>query len=501
MSTEVNTITELENWIQDLALKSAKDQTIQLSSLRARRNELASPLCRTPFEVLQRILHRLVESHYRLPWELFVTTEGLNLPDNMCTFTAIFAVCTHIRLVALASPVLWSYIQINMGPKWTELCLERAKSFNLVVLQYSAPDAGYTVLQDEEQDAVILHALSPRTRELHLDGLRLNAKEHLPFSPLQIHWPNLRCLSWNRGCGSAVELDSHFLGGQTSLLTSLSLRSVPLSEVVVFPALIYLCLRDVNVQHGLSDVLRTLEQAPLLEYLYLDDVRVRMYGRTSEESSQKIVLPYLSALILVGGVVEVATLLRVLPTPLIKIWISVKTNVWDAEKPIENALQEEVIQRMHQITGEDPIPDLYHGRSKKWELSLKYSRPSGWSATYINACNRPDGYLPLLNTFRQIRLLKTGRPIIAAALKNLGAWFLQLERLSVLQAGIEQLRLQDWLRARVANGSRLKCLVVRMMGKIQTTEFAEVKDEIIREGLVDILCTERPDTIWKRIAD
>jgi hypothetical protein len=338
---EAGTVTELESQIQNLLASHrgpSREQAAQLSALRTRRNELASPLCRVPFDVLQQILHTVVDSHFDR-WQAFVDVREVRWPRQ--PIAAASQTCAYIRRVALISPALWAHIDVGGSAEWRRICLRRSYPCELIVhASHSGEDA------EPGEWITTLRTLPGRTRELYLNGLFLFTRAGP--QPLWMPWPGLRCLSMSLGWPGHISLDARFLGGQTAALTRLSLWDVALACTLAFPSLVSLCLRAMDLARsagGLADFLRTIAHSPRLEYLHLDDVAA---PHGADARPRPIVLPRLHTLVLTGWAPDVAVLLRGLPDPSAEARIDAETRSSDS---VPNPFQEEVERRMRQMGG------------------------------------------------------------------------------------------------------------------------------------------------------
>jgi hypothetical protein len=82
---------------------------ISKNLLQARRNTVASPLCRLPFDVLSPILYDVfLREQQALGLRSFRC-----LPEARYGWLQFINVCTYVRRVAVESPQLWSFISLN----------------------------------------------------------------------------------------------------------------------------------------------------------------------------------------------------------------------------------------------------------------------------------------------------------------------------------------------------------------------------------------------------
>jgi hypothetical protein len=212
---------------QIAALEEAKayyhgDYRPQLFVLRSRRNELASPLCRLPLDVLKHILALVVEERHRL-YDRFLL-QYLVLEGGWIN---VFAVCGHIRAAALGSPTLWRCIYLIGRPDWRKFCLERSRQCDLVLVFNPEDDP-----DDRRHDPELLIAHVGRAQEVHIHVEKQSSNTKIQASVLQQHLPRLRTLAYSAMEASPVMLDAGFMGGRTASLTSLSLHAVTLSSSV-----------------------------------------------------------------------------------------------------------------------------------------------------------------------------------------------------------------------------------------------------------------------------
>jgi ribonuclease HI len=92
--------------------------------LQTRRNRL-SPLCRLPVDIIRLILDIVVHSQHKIPSTS--THEGIhNIYGEPVVWLRVVNVCAYIRSIAIASPNLWSHIDLFKNLNWNSLCISRA---------------------------------------------------------------------------------------------------------------------------------------------------------------------------------------------------------------------------------------------------------------------------------------------------------------------------------------------------------------------------------------
>jgi hypothetical protein len=83
-----------------------------------RRYNALMPLCRLPAEVVVRIIGHMQDHH--------TLDEDLRFLPRDRTWRTIMGACTRLRMIAISSPVVWSFIDHRWPRRWVELCLSRA---------------------------------------------------------------------------------------------------------------------------------------------------------------------------------------------------------------------------------------------------------------------------------------------------------------------------------------------------------------------------------------
>jgi hypothetical protein len=473
------TIDALDEQIRDAQSNAGETDPSQIFSLCARRNTLASPLCRIPAEILQEILHEIILVCFELQSRYSGVVPTTTLPAS--GYSAAFATCTHIRSLALDSPIVWSYIHLGQAPEWIDLCIERARSSPLTLVMWPRTPAY------EER----LAALFTRTKELIVHLLGRGWASPLVLARL-LHDPMPHLYSLMVSTNPALELGSHFLEGKPTLLTRLNLHQVDVISIACLPALVDLRLHNVKISRSMADLIQTLGNSPLLEYVSVSAI----HCVEREVVSMRIELPHLQNLNLDADIFSVSVLLRNLPDPSSNLSIRIRTCKYDLKNATSIALQHKVLDRLRRRSETDMLFQIVAEEGPRWSLRLSHLE----EASYVNTF--PVGYefQPLLLSALSSLVIhpRSGSILFAAAAKNPAVWFPMVQHVVIEQKEIEQLGIQAWLRARVNADSRLMTLTVMLRGTEQSPELADAKAEIIKEELVDYLRIPGANTVWTR---
>jgi hypothetical protein len=315
-STVMDTFETLDH---DIAL--AKEQTANTQAhtstrhLQTRRNALV-PLCRLPIDILHRVF-----DFCELSERLFVeeNVRGGGHPHRrQSQWVHLINICTHTRAIALATPVLWTWIDLNRT-RWTELCLSRAEQCPLRIFysgdgHWSHPEAAVRRKK--------LVELLPRALEIDvaLAWLRIEETDAIE-AVLNSKLPYVRNLAFTydwlkRGppLAPAHIISPSFLGGSSSSLLTLKLGKIMLtSGSIQLPRLIRLELGKVIVQQRFQIVLDFLAHAPCLEHVDLGQLSLEAVDKN--EHFRPIHLPALHTLAYGAEASWVVPLIHLLPTP------------------------------------------------------------------------------------------------------------------------------------------------------------------------------------------
>jgi hypothetical protein len=224
-------------------------------ALRTRRN-LLTTLGRLPVDVLGRLLDMIV-CESRLAWE---DDDDQRPPNDWMRFVGT---CRRVRDVALASPLIWAYVDPANSPRWIALCKERAALCPLSVWYHGVP----------KSDTELWKNLLPLTAELRIRNLHMHPLLHLYMETAMTH-PRPLLSVFQYSTDMPYALTEAFVAGAGASLTQLILTSVyvPAHSIEVhFPRLSYLELSDVRL-HRPQDVLQLLRQCAELEDLRLHNV-------------------------------------------------------------------------------------------------------------------------------------------------------------------------------------------------------------------------------------
>jgi hypothetical protein len=308
---------ELDEDIVDLEQQS-EAISAELMKIKRYRNSFA-PLCRMPAEVLE-LIFGLVQfgrdTRASAPWAAY------NAKWIVCT-----QVCHHLRGVALDTPSLWAFISPRPAfGAWETLCIERAGES---MLEVGSP--GYVFRYETAGDGMVALRSLPawalaRVRRityrfvLHEELHAVEAFEGVVNTPL----PAVESV-W---CDLGYEgLPAGFLGGSSSTLTSLTLRSAAFGSFVadsdfgeVKSAPVLPALRHLDIQIRLLDALdqlaALLRDATSLETLIIDGDDTVLSEPMVPEDLQDLTLPHLRSLRITGVASVIHGLMNVIsPAP------------------------------------------------------------------------------------------------------------------------------------------------------------------------------------------
>jgi hypothetical protein len=300
-----------------------------------------NPFCRLPAEILQQILGILVCDGYESALDLLESPirSGLDLVESSTDWKQIMLVCSHLRRLAVESPLLWTHIHVTRwNVEWVQLCAERAGSAPKIlsideemwamrgyyhstsILQSLMDSAADLRIQLEDGDfqpqsahriAVNRDQSTPEIEDLPLS---LQTRGRLMLDRLEEPMPFLECLQLILPESRPFYLGSEFLGGRTSLLTQLSLWEVYLGiDLPALPALLDLNLRDMSAR-SLPQLITFVNYSPRIKRLALH--RVCLAEPTTEHDSVPTVhLAQLQVLVVRCDAEVLRRLLPLLPPP------------------------------------------------------------------------------------------------------------------------------------------------------------------------------------------
>jgi hypothetical protein len=305
--------TQLAHTGELVAELHSKDEDLlaQRRQLCTRRNEVASPLCRLPVEIVQNIVEHLISPFFSHVDDVSTLPEGEPQFSDTNGWIVVAGVCTRLRAVILASGHLWARIDWTSCKQWRDLCIERAGSAPLHI-HTSAHRAIHEPLAAwiPRAHTLVLHTDHFDPEDAHALAMALDRP-----APL-LH--TLYYTSMGRSRRPNFRLNAlFFMGGQTSSLTRLVLVNVPSpSSGLCFPALIHLDIYDCVFSDVLeaNALLDLVAAAPQLERLFLNFIDLA-YELPISIPRSRLVLPRLSYLGLSATVEALQQFMPHLPTP------------------------------------------------------------------------------------------------------------------------------------------------------------------------------------------
>jgi hypothetical protein len=257
-------IAAAQDEITRLRIRIAHMKT-RLSLLRIRRNALV-PFSRLPSDVVSHIIAFLVRIDH-IPFVKDASMMSLSQLQNpfgkRAAWISILGVCTNVRALAINTPLLWSFIDLDARPEWIRLCIARASTSPLLVAT-ATPAQQYT-------DKII--SWREQIKTLYLGAERFNDAGMIYASDM----PSLRAAYFTgQHSRSPVPfpfvIHSTFLRGASSCLTRLVINRARFVAAPSFPNLSYLDLCQIDCDANPDHVLDFVEKSPALEELYINDV-------------------------------------------------------------------------------------------------------------------------------------------------------------------------------------------------------------------------------------
>jgi hypothetical protein len=279
----------------------------QLLLLKQRRNSLV-PVCRLPPELLARVFS-IVQR------EDDPTDDPTDDPDfafdrRVRGWPRVTRVCTHFRVVAIQTPMLWNVHDFNRPVStWRQLCLARAAGTPSCIRIIDGRGAEHLC----------------RAWKAIVEIINNRNTNHEVFDAITA--PHLRVLSVNQPLydhrSSEFEITSSFLGGSLPLTTHFMLEgiSILLSKAPRMPLLRRLVLHDIQTPVNLEAMLELFEHSSMLEeislrFISLDNNRQALMDESAVTSVPKRVsLPHLKSLSFEDSPKKVAAFVRLLPIP------------------------------------------------------------------------------------------------------------------------------------------------------------------------------------------
>jgi hypothetical protein len=249
------------------------DQEIEMLELKARRNMLR-PLCCLPVEILGLILYfSQIPLRVDVNGSRYIRTR-LRTYDRC--WTEYTRVCRRIRSVALETPYLWTFIEINRVDKpsaWTELCARRAKD---CLLEIYVP-ADHSI----RSTGMGVHLGRYLGRARSLEAYMTQHQPHMTNSRSQHAIVNMSMpVLEEMHCGMAGNLlNAEFMGGSCSSLLSLKLYDFAFAlhkSTPNFPVLRRLELFHRSRTEEISQFIILFHHTPCLEALSIDTSSTRV---------------------------------------------------------------------------------------------------------------------------------------------------------------------------------------------------------------------------------
>jgi hypothetical protein len=272
----------------------------RLLELKKERNAL-TPIGAAPDEIISRILADLVLKPSSSPYSFF---EAGTLTLNR-EWTRVMLACSRIRLIALATSELWSFIDCCRNPSWVALCLQRAGDVPVTLTRVRQHSRSWMRAKIE----------LPAGFSMHVDQEgALGKKKPSPPGVDLIKHPDTKIQQFHWDTDFTATLSHCFLFEKCQYLTQLSLARIVIEASPAFPVLThlrvdYLSMRDSDYGH----MLKMIGNAPLLQVLAIfpsdgsqDD---------SSYSGAKIRLPHLRVLEIKEILPRACMLQQALPDP------------------------------------------------------------------------------------------------------------------------------------------------------------------------------------------
>jgi hypothetical protein len=284
-------ILQLESHMQD------DSDRVQLLALKRERNALTS-ICRAPDDIISRILTEMIVKPSQTPFS-FLELDTFTITLEWVRFTLA---CSRIRLVALGTCEIWSYIDCYKPPAWIELCLQRAGNSPLKFLNCGG-----------RFNATV-----------HLD---LSARLHAYQAALAAHYVDTPTLHTRFVIHTLIRhqeatithatayLSDPFLVSHGGRIKQLSLSySVIDGDTPIFPSLTHLCLDHIKIfEHNFIHLLRIIRNAALIEVLVIKFTDLHLTPPMNV--GRKIRLPHLRVLEIHADLPMVHALRNTLPDP------------------------------------------------------------------------------------------------------------------------------------------------------------------------------------------
>jgi hypothetical protein len=385
-SAIMNTSVADEMRALDGEISSIEQQIASLQAdaraLRTRRN-LLTTLGRLPVDVLGRLLDMIV-CESRLAWEAacedLTPDDGLRAPNDWMRFVGT---CRRVRDVALASPLIWTHVDLDNSSRWIALCKERAALCPLSVWYHGFP----------KNDVELWEDLLPCAAELRIHDLHIHPHLH-SYMQTAMTRPHPLLSIFEYFVGRPYALTETFIAGAGASLTQLILTSVyvPAHSIEVhFPRLSYLELSHVGL-HRPEDLLQLLRQCAELEDLRLHNVGAHNVDLSSHQTP--IAFPKLRVAVIKTHLAWLHRLIPSLPASIHDCTLSAMRPDSRRDDP-EDALRAQVFDMAARLLGRTSAaldlhlePDHLRGvLNPSWRLRFERTDPP---FVYEDLCGERD---------------------------------------------------------------------------------------------------------------
>jgi hypothetical protein len=459
-------VDDLDRAILDLQSVSPTAHDVS-KKLRVSRNASASPLCRLPLDVLSPILFLLVLSEQEQPYVWSTRC----LPEIGTKWVEAVNVCTHVRTIALACPILWTYIYLgHRNVEWVDLCIARSKSHCLTVSCVHSRFSPRLHIQKAQ-----LRALLPRAEDLRIVVDWPSNKDEFQEVAAMLDSPMPRSrfmMHWRPDDAHAITLTPHFAGGFVHLLTRLALRNVMIPEdVPIFGSLQDLSLDRIIVESRPARLLDLIRQASQLRSLRLRTIE---YTKVDPDV-EPISLPHLEMVVVNASYIWIVVLAALLPIPQQRSHMIVDNNwlhLHDTD-PSVVTLCSQRNERIHQFLriGSAPAPTLLlEITSQIVRITARFAGDSDESPhpelTFEERTSEPA--TPFFPFVEEMHLASGTVSNILQDLEDasFGVVLPILKRLVILNGHSHIDLLSPWLQKRANEGQRLAVVEVRVDGRI-----------------------------------
>jgi hypothetical protein len=313
----------------------------QLLQLKARRN-MFTPLARLPAEILGRILYfAQVPSRANEDDDRYLKSPLVILIYDR-RWTEYTLVCKRIRSVALETPILWTFVELDFSrppTAWTEICVKRAKECPLEI--YAPVEY---VLNGPGAPSQLLVKYLGRARSL-ISSMTRKIRKSLRtwhIAALTTPMPLLEEMYCDM---PEINLNADFMGGSCSSLLKLYLGAVTFSHYESTPdfsALRILVFAMSSETHEIRQFITLFNHTPRLEALSVDtslgDITIN-----ANDVLAPVSLPHLHTFHLVTSFDVIPAFTSIIPIPHDKLGIE-----------------------LNDVPFRLPVPELYTYMSRFW---------------------------------------------------------------------------------------------------------------------------------------